>query len=171
MSSTDYLISAVLVALVFIQIRERVMDLRSLTLPVVAVAVAGAYYRKSVPTSGHDVALDLILAVVGGLIGGACALTTRVWRRADGHVVTKAGVAAAILWVLGVGARTAFSYAASHGSGPAITRFSERHQITGTNAWVAALVIMALVEVVARLAVLRYRGYQLRHAVETAAMA
>ena len=41
---------------------------------------------------------------------------------------------------------------------PAITRFSITHTITGSNAWVAALVLMAFAEVIVRLAVLRLRA-------------
>ena len=48
------------------------------------------------------------------------------------------------MWVAGVGARMAFAFAATHGAGPAIGRFSVAHHITGSGAWVAALVMMAL---------------------------
>ena len=47
----------------------------------------------------------------------------------------------------------AFAFAATHGAGPAIARFSIAHQITGSGAWVAALVMMALADVLTRLAV------------------
>ena len=73
----------------------------------------------------------------------------------------QAGWVAAILWVVGIGARMGFAYASDHGSGPAIARFSAAHSITSADAWVAALVMMALAEVIARLAVLRLRARQL----------
>ena len=69
--------------------------------------------------------------------------------------------AAAILWVVGIGARKGFACAASHGSGPAIERFSVAHSITSVDAWVAALFLMALAEVVTRLAVLWTRSRRL----------
>ena len=55
-----------------------------------------------------------------------------------------AGVLAASMWVGGVGARLAFAVAAGNGAGPAIARFSVAHHITGSSAWIAALVMMAL---------------------------
>src|SRR5216683_2295249 len=65
------------------------------------------------------------------------------------------------MWVGGVGARLAFAVAASNGAGPAIARFSIAHQITGSAAWVAALVMMALADVLTRLAVVYLRGRRL----------
>ena len=51
----------------------------------------------------------------------------------------------------GVGARLAFAVAASNGAGPAIARFSIAHHITGSAAWVAALIMMALADVLTAL--------------------
>ena len=63
--------------------------------------------------------------------------------------------------VAGVGARMAFAFAATHGAGRAIGRFSIAHHITGSGAWVAALVMMALADVLTRLAVVYLRGRRL----------
>jgi hypothetical protein len=65
------------------------------------------------------------------------------------------------MWVGGVGARLAFAVAASNGAGPAIARFSVAHHITGSAAWVAALVMMALADVLTRLSVIYLRGRRL----------
>ena len=65
------------------------------------------------------------------------------------------------MWVAGVGGRMAFVFAATHGAGPAIGRFSIAHHITGSGAWVAALVMMALADVLTRLAVVWLRGRRL----------
>ena len=62
------------------------------------------------------------------------------------------------MWVVGVGGRMAFVFAATHGAGPAIGRFSIAHHITGSGAWVAALVMMALADVLTRLVVVYLRG-------------
>ncbi len=62
------------------------------------------------------------------------------------------------MWIGGVGARLAFAVAAGNGAGPAIARFSVAHHITGSAAWVAALVIMALADVLTCLAVIYLRG-------------
>ena len=60
-----------------------------------------------------------------------------------------------------MGARLAFAIAAGNGAGPAIARFSVAHHITGSAAWVAALVMMALADVLTRLVVIYLRGRRL----------
>ncbi len=65
------------------------------------------------------------------------------------------------MWVGGVGARLAFAVAAGNGAGPAIAQFSIAHHITGSAAWVAALVMMALADVLTRLVVIYLRGRRL----------
>jgi hypothetical protein len=159
--ATGYIINTILVLIVLLQIRERRLDLRSLVLPVAAVAAAGAYYLRSFPTAGHDVALDVTLAATGAALGALCALATHMRRGGDGVALARAGWLAAILWIVGIGARMGFAFWSDHGGGPAITRFSITHTITGSNAWVAALVLMAFAEVIVRLAVLRLRARRL----------
>ena len=158
MSVTDYIINAIIILLVLRQLRENRLGLVSLVLPVVAVGAAAAYFLRSLPAAGNDIALDLTLAAAGAILGIACALTTRLRRGADGVALARAGVVAAILWIAGVGARTGFALYAVHGGGPAIARFSSAHDITSSAAWVAALVMMGLAEVVARTATLRVRA-------------
>jgi len=160
-NATGYIINIILVLLVLRQIRETRLDLVSLILPVVLVGGAAVYYLHSVPTAGHDVLLDVTLGSVGLALGVLCALATRLRRGPDGTALAKAGVIAAILWVAGIGARMAFALWSDHGGGANIASFSIAHQITGTSAWVAALVIMALAEVLARLSVLRLRARML----------
>jgi hypothetical protein len=65
------------------------------------------------------------------------------------------------MWIAGVGARMLFYFAATHGAGPAIARFSIAHHITGSAAWTAALVMMALADVLTRLVVVYLRGRRL----------
>jgi hypothetical protein len=55
----------------------------------------------------------------------------------------------------------AFVFAAYYGLGPAIGHFSAAHDITGKDAWAAALVMMALADVLTRLAVLFVRSRRL----------
>jgi len=93
-----------------------------------------------------------------GAIGG---LATRLRPGADGRPLGRAGILAADMWIVGVGARMVFYFAATHGAGPAIAAFSVAHHITGSAAWTAALVIMALADVLTRLAVVYLRGRRL----------
>ena len=161
MNATDYLINAILVLLVLRQVRETRLTWQILLLPVLIVIGAAAYYLRSVPTAGNDLLLDVTLAAIGATLGGLCALATRLRRGADGVPLSRAGWIAAILWVVGIGARMGFAYATSHGAAPAIGRFSVAHSITSADAWVAALFLMALAEVVTRLAVLWLRSSRL----------
>jgi hypothetical protein len=161
MNATDYLVNGVLVLLVLRQIRETRLSWQILLLPVLIVAGVAAYYLRSVPTGGNDILLDLTLAAVGAALGGLCALATHLRRGPDGVPLSRAGWVAAILWVLGVGARMAFAYATTHGAGPDLVRFSAAHSITSIDAWVAALIMMALAEVLTRLAVLWMRSRRL----------
>lgn len=158
MNSTGYLISIVLVLLVVRQVRESRLGLTSLVLPVVLVGATAAYYLRTVPTAGNDVAFDLVLGAIGVCLGTFCGLATHLRRGQDGVVLAKAGLLAAGLWVVGIGARMAFALWSSHGGGQAIARFSVAHSITSGSAWVAAIVIMALAEVLARTATLRLRA-------------
>jgi hypothetical protein len=169
MNATGYVINAILVLLVLRQIRESRLDLISLVLPVALVAGAAAYYLRAVPTAGNDIALDLTLAATGAALGIGCAMATRMRRGGDGVALARAGGVAAVLWVAGIGSRMAFAFFSGHGAGPAIARFSAVHSITSADAWVAALVIMALTEVTARLVVLRLRARKLPVAAAEAA--
>jgi hypothetical protein len=161
MNATDYAINAILVLLVLRQVRETRLTWPILLLPVLIVIGAACYYLRSVPTAGNDLLLVVILAAIGAALGGLCGLFTHLRRGVDGIPLSRAGWAAAILWVVGIGARMGFAYAASHGSGSAIERFSVAHSITSVDAWVAALFLMALAEVVTRLAVLWIRSRRL----------
>lgn len=161
MTTTDYLIAAALILLVIPQIRGMRLTLRSLVMPIVLVAAAAAYYLKSVPTQGHDVLLDVLCVAAGALLGVGCGLATRLVRGSDGVLIAKAGVAAAVLWILGMASRTGFEYAATHGGGHAIADFSRTNSITGAGAWTAALLFMALTQVLARTAAVRLRAARL----------
>jgi hypothetical protein len=164
MTIIDYLISTALVLLVIPQIRGSKMTMISVVRPVVLVAAAAAYYLRGVPTQGNDVLLDVLLIALGTALGVGCALTTSITPGEDGVPYAKAGVAAAILWVLGMAARFAFQYYANHSGTRSVINFSIKHQITGTDAWTAALIFMALAEVISRLIVMRVRGHQLTSA-------
>jgi hypothetical protein len=170
MNATDYLINAILVLLVLRQVRETRLTWQILLLPVLIVIGAACYYLRSVPTAGNDLLLGVTLAAAGATLGGLCALFTHLRRDADGTPLSRAGWVAAILWVVGIGARMGFAYAAGHGAGPAVERFSVGHSIS-VDAWVAALFLMALAEVVTRLAVLWARSRRLPTATAAATAA
>ncbi len=162
MTLTDYLINIALIALVILQIRGSRLDLKTALRPVILVAAAAVYYLRGVPVAGNDVILYAVLGGIGLVLGVGCGATTRVWRASDGHGYAKAGVIAAALWIFGLGSRLGFEEFWSHGGTHAIVSFSIAHDITSQNAWVAALVLMALAEVISRLVVIRIRGARTR---------
>ena len=160
MTSTDYIIDIGLIALVALQLRGRRLSLFSLLLPIVLVAWAAETYLSGVPTAGNDLILVGAGALAGLTLGTLCGLLTSVRHDGQGSVVAKAGAWAAVFWVLGVGTRFAFQMYATHGGGASIVHFSAAHHITGNEAWVATLILMAIGEVVARTAVIGARAYR-----------
>ncbi|MFF7986721.1 hypothetical protein ACFZDK_47890 [Streptomyces sp. NPDC007901] len=158
MTTTDYLISAALVLLVIPQIRGTRQTTRNALLPVVAVAAAAAYYLNSFPTDGHDVRLYVVTVLAGAVLGAACGATTRLSLGPDGTALAKAGAVAALLWIVGMAARGGFEFWATHSGATSVARFSRDNLITGAAAWTAALLLMALAQVLCRLAVVRVRA-------------
>lgn len=158
MTSTDWIIDITLIGLVLLQVRGRRLTVRSLLLPVAVVAYVAVKYLGSVPSGGADLVLVVVCAAVGTALGTLAGLWTRVSVGADGHPVARAGAVAATLWVLGVGFRLAFQLYATHGGGVHIYNFDVAHGL-GTSAWVAALVLMALGEALARTAVIGARAF------------
>ncbi|HEU5267889.1 MAG TPA: hypothetical protein VFU35_14365 [Jatrophihabitans sp.] len=156
MTFSDYLMDSVLVLLVVRQLREARFDLKSVLLPLGIIALVVKSYLHSVPTGGNDLAVVVGLTLVGVLFGTVSAATTRV--RTDGgkYALVKAGWIAAGLWVFSMGARFAFAVWASHGGGVHLYRFSVAHSLD-IKVWTAAIVLMAVGEVVSRTGVLYYR--------------
>ncbi len=159
MTFTDYAIDITLIALVILQIRGRRLTGRALLLPVVLVGYVAANYLHGIPTAGNDLIVVAGAATLGIALGVLCALFTTVKPGPDGHPVAKAGLIAAVLWVLGTGTRLAFQLYATHGGAGAIGRFSASHSITSSEVWVAALILMAMGEALARTGVLALRAY------------
>ncbi len=158
MSLSDYLLDSILILLVVRQMRTARYDRRAMILPLAVVAVVGKRYLHGVPAHGHSLLLVCGLVAVGLVLGTCSALATRVWSDGGRYALVRAGLVSAALWVVGMGGRMAFSIWASHGGDHALTAFSLRHGITDRNAWTAALVLMALTEVVSRVGVLYLRG-------------
>lgn len=158
MTNTDYLINLALIALVILQIRGSRCDVKTAVRPLVLVGAAAVYYLRGIPAGGNDLLLDGVLIGAGLVLGIACGVTTRVWRAGDGFSYARADVAAAVLCVAGLGARLAFEEFWSHGGTKVIVNFSVAHDITSQDAWIAALVQMAVAEVVSRLVTIRIRA-------------
>jgi hypothetical protein len=166
-----YLINALFVLLVVRQIREYQLDARAMAVPVLAVGAAAVVFLHAVPGGGSDITLDLLCLAGGAAMGAIGGLATHLRAGVDGRPLGRAGALAAGMWIAGVGARMAFYFAATHCAGPAIAALSIAHHITGPAAWTAALVMMALADVLTRLAVVWIRGHRLTATVTAAAVA
>ncbi|MER6522823.1 MULTISPECIES: hypothetical protein [unclassified Streptomyces] len=157
MTTTDWITDIALVLIVFRQLREGRLGPKSYLLPLGIVAFVASQYLTTVPTAGNDLVLIGALIAAGAALGIAGGVYTRI-RSTDGHLFIKAGAVSAALWVLGMGARMGFQVWVDHGGGDDVARFSATHDITTADAWVAAFVLMALTEVVTRLATIFVRS-------------
>jgi hypothetical protein len=163
MTTTEYLLNAALVLVVVRQLRGKRLIGSAIYVPLAICAYVGYTYLHSIPTSGNDLALVVVGSLAGLTLGALCGLCTRVYPDHDGIPFARATGAAALLWVLGVGSRIAFSLYAQHGGGPAIEHFSIAHSLS-QDAWVAGFVLMAILEAVARTVVLLVRARRLQGA-------
>jgi hypothetical protein len=156
-SVTDYVIDILLILVIFRAVRPHPLTPRAALLPLVLLAIAGTIYLRPVTLRGNDLALILILAAAGIILGALSGLSDRIWP--DGHqqLLSRAGALSVIAWLAGMGFRFGFAYYAYHGGGPAVARFSAQHDLPGTTIWTTALVLMAFGQVLARLAILQIR--------------
>lgn len=158
MTITDYILDLTLIGLVLLQIRGRRLSFHTLLIPLGISGYIATQYLQGVPTSGNSLLLVVACAAVGVLLGAGAGLFTRVYRKADGRLYAKAGVAAAVLWILGTGSRLAFQLYATHGGGQSVVHFSAAHHIS-MQAWVAALILMAIGEAATRTLTIAGRAF------------
>jgi hypothetical protein len=153
MTITEYLLNIFLVGLVVLQIRGHKVTRARLLFPLLVTVFVASQFMRGIPTAGNDALLEASLAIAGAGLGVLAALFTSVER--DGTTAfAKAGAVAAVLWVVGIGARVGFSVWVSHGGSPEVARFSVANHITSGHAWAAAFVLMAMLEVAVRTGVL-----------------
>jgi uncharacterized membrane protein YidH (DUF202 family) len=129
--------------------------------PFVTSAVAVGIFAKAVTTTGAGLTLELALAAAGLALGLAAAALMTVYRSPRTHrPVSRAGLGYALLWIVVIGARTAFSYGSVHWFGPQLDRWMVQHAVTGA-ALTDALLFMAIAMVVTRTAGLLLRARNL----------
>jgi hypothetical protein len=165
LNAVDYILDAVLVATIFLQFRGRRLTVRNLLLPVAIVVYFLVAYLKGVPTAGNDLYLILGGVALGLIFGVGAGAFTRVYHGEKG-IYAKAGLLAAAFWTTGVVLRTAFSLYASDGGASAdrvIGRLMHSWNITTSNAIVACLLLMVLVEVGSRQLIVGLRYLRLRN--------
>lgn len=153
MTTTEYLMNIALIGLVVLQVRGHKITRARLLVPVVATFWFCLQILHTIPTAGNDVVLEASLACAGAALGIAAGFATSIRRRGS-DAFAKAGAIAAVLWVLGIGARVAFSLWVNHGGQTTVARFSALHHITSGHAWAAAFILMAMIEVTTRTGIL-----------------
>jgi hypothetical protein len=121
--------------------------------PVLLSAAIVPLYLKNVATHGTGLGLELT-ALLAGVVTGLCAAgLTRVYRSPrTGRPVTAAGLGYAVLWIVVIGARAAFSYGSEHWFGTQLGHWMIRHAVTAdaiTDALLAMAVAMTLTRTVA----------------------
>ena len=139
--------------------RHRISARRFLT-PLIAVVAVAMVYLKAIPTVGGDLPFELACTAAGIAFGVLAASLVRVERDSrSGQIVLQAGMGYAAVWAIVFGGRLAFGWAATGVWRTAVGQFSMTHEITGTAAWTAAFVLMAIAMVGARTLVLAARAY------------
>lgn len=170
MTTTDWILDIALILVVLRQIRWRRIDVMFLLVPLGITAFVAYKYLTPIPTGGNDVILIGIFAALGSVLGVAGGLTMHL-RSEDDKVLVRAGFTAARLWVLSMAARLAFILWTEPSGGPTLFRFSAQHQITSMQAWVSALILMVLSEVVTRIATILLRAALAKRGATAAASA
>jgi hypothetical protein len=165
MTTSEYVLNLVLVGLVALQIRGITVTKAALLFPVVMTTWIAMSLLKSIPTAGNDLRVELCGAAAGATLGALAAVVTSV-TRTGATAVARAGAVAAFLWIVGIGARVAFSLWVGHGGASAIREFSLVHHITGGPAWGTAFILMALAEVFTRTGVIYIKTRQTGAVVE-----
>jgi hypothetical protein len=118
--------------------------------PVIAAAVIVPLFVSRPVTHGTGLAVELA-GVVAGLLGGLAAVALMSVHRSPetGRPVSRAGAPYAILWIVIVGARTAFSYGAAHWFSADLVAWAVAHQVS-TAAITDGLIFMALAMLIVR---------------------
>ena len=129
--------------------------------PVIAAAVIVPLFVSRPVTHGAGLAVELA-GVVAGLLGGlAAAALMGVYRSPEtGRPVSRAGAPYAILWIVVIGARTAFSYGAAHWFTADLVAWAVVHQVSAA-AITDGLIFMAVVMLIVRTLALGVRASRL----------
>jgi hypothetical protein len=129
--------------------------------PVIAAAVIIPLFVDRPVTHGTGLVVE-IAGVIAGLLGGLAAVALMdVYRSPEtGRPVSRAGVPYALLWIVVIGARAAFSYGAVHWFEGPLVSWAIANQVS-VAALTDGLIFMALAMVLMRTAGLGFRASRL----------
>jgi hypothetical protein len=112
--------------------------------PLVLAGVIVPVYLKSLTTHGAGLYLELVGTAAGILLGLMATGLMKVYRSPKtGRPVSRAGFGYAILWIIVIGARSAFSYGSAHWFGPQLATWMTAHHVV-SGAVTDTLLLMAL---------------------------
>jgi hypothetical protein len=128
---------------------KKVTAFRLLRPAVIAAGIVPLFIESPVK-HGNGLAVELAGVAAGLLIGLIATSLMKVYRSPKtGKAVSAAGWPYALLWILIVGARAAFSYGASHWFPTQLDSWCVAHQVTGA-AITDGLIFMAVAMVLTR---------------------
>jgi hypothetical protein len=143
--------AAVLVAVLYSDLGNgrRIGPMRMLRPMVIAAAVIPLFLQQPA-TQGTGLAVELA-GVGAGLLGGLAAVALMSVHRSPetGRPVSRAGTPYALLWIVVIGARAAFSYGSSNWFPAQLTSWCIAHQVTAA-AITDALIVMAVAMLLTR---------------------
>ena len=132
--------------------------------PLITIALVVPLFLDSPVTHGNGLLVELAGVAAGLLCGAVVAGLMRVYRSPKtGRPASSAGFGYALVWIVVVGARAAFSYGATNWFPTQLGQWCFTHQVTGA-AITDGLIFMALTMVLVRTASLGTRARLLRSA-------
>ena len=139
---------------------RKIGPVRLLRTPLVVAAIIPLFLDRPV-THGNGLLVELA-GIASGLLGGLVVTTLmRVYRSPKtGRPVSAAGLPYALVWILVVAARAAFSIGATHWFPAQLAQWAATHQVTGA-AITDGLIFMAIAMVLVRTASLAARATRL----------
>lgn len=137
----------------------RKLGLFRLLRPLLLAAGIVPLFIKPVVTHGHGLTFELVLAGVGVLLGLVASALMHVSPQTSSGAgaQTRAGFGYALLWIVVLGARAAFSYGSNHWFGGSLEHWQIHHQVT-TAAITDGLVFEAVAMLLTRTGLLAVRA-------------
>lgn len=163
MTITDVLISLAILGVVLVSdLGTRKLTARRMRRPILIGGVVIALFLPSIPTAGGDLLWEVIAATIGASLGLLSLVTIRVAARpGTGEVVTEAGLAYALMWIVSIGGRLFLGFAMQNIFPHATYSFMVSQHLTGGDAIRAMFICMILGEVAVRTTTIAVRATRL----------
>jgi hypothetical protein len=118
--------------------------------PIILAGAIIPVYLKSFASHGTGLALEIAGTVAGVILGLAATTLMSVYRSPrTGRPVSRAGLGYAVLWIVVIGARSAFSYGSHHWFSRQLGTWMTQHTVTA-DALTDALIMMAVTMLLTR---------------------